>query len=163
MLTAARGIAKPAHNERAAYLANDVDADPGSWVPDSESNEGGHHRGYFDHIDAALDILDTHTHDIAFLSVNTQVGTTYTLVDADNGKLVTCNNASAITVSLNTGLTAGFHCTIVQLGAGQVTMGGTATLTHKDTHTKTEKQDAIIAIMYEGTSNAYLLGGATAA
>jgi hypothetical protein len=36
------------------------------------------------------------------LGVNTQTGTTYTTVLSDNGKIVTLNNASAITVSIPT-------------------------------------------------------------
>jgi hypothetical protein len=51
---------------------------------------------------------------------NTQTGTTYTFVAADNGKIVTFNNGSTITVTVPTGLPVGFNCTGIQLGAGQV-------------------------------------------
>lgn len=116
-----------------------------------------------DTVETSADVTDADNVAAAALLVNIQVGTTYTLANSDNGKLVTLNNGAGITVSLNTGLTAGFHCALAQLGAGQVTIAGTATLNHKDSHDKTEKQDAIVAIMYEGTTDAYLLGGATAA
>ncbi len=99
----------------------------------------------------------------AALLVNTQTGTTYTLLAADNGKLVTLDNAGAITVDLDTGLPAGFHCALAQLGAGQVTIAGTATLNHKDSHDKTEKQFALVAIAPTNATDVYLLGGATAA
>jgi hypothetical protein len=58
--------------------------------------------------------------------VNEQTGTTYTLTASDNGKIVRCTNASAVTVTLpqtsTETLAAGFQCTVVQAGAGQVTL-----------------------------------------
>lgn len=60
-------------------------------------------------------------------NVNAQVGTTYTLVAADNGKVVTLNNAGAITLTVPAGLGAGFSCTIIQIGAGQVTVAASGT------------------------------------
>ena len=46
MRTRRRGLAVPAFNERASELANEVDADPGTWVNESETNEGGEFTGY---------------------------------------------------------------------------------------------------------------------
>lgn len=64
------------------------------------------------------------------VSVNAQTGTTYTLVSGDNGVVVTLSNASAITVTIASGLGANFACELIQLGAGQVTIaaGGGVTL-----------------------------------
>lgn len=53
---------------------------------------------------------------------NAQTGTTYTLLASDNGKTVTFNNASAITLTVPSGLGAEFACKLVQLGAGQLTI-----------------------------------------
>lgn len=53
---------------------------------------------------------------------NAQTGTTYTLVAADNGKIVTLNNGSAITVTVPASLGATFRCTLLQLGAGLVSL-----------------------------------------
>lgn len=57
---------------------------------------------------------------------NAQTGTTYTLTATDNGKIVTLNNGSAITLTLpqtsTASIPAGFSCLIVQRGAGQVTV-----------------------------------------
>jgi len=47
-------------------------------------------------------------------------GTTYTLLSADAGTILTFNNGSAITVTIPTALPVGFSCTAIQLGAGQV-------------------------------------------
>ena len=53
-------------------------------------------------------------------AINAQTGTTYTFLTTDDGKIVTFNNGSAITVTIPTGLPVGFNCTAIQLGAGQV-------------------------------------------
>jgi hypothetical protein len=53
-------------------------------------------------------------------AINAQTGTTYTFIATDNGKIVTFNNGSAVTVTIPTGLPTGFNCTAIQLGAGQV-------------------------------------------
>ena len=53
-------------------------------------------------------------------AINAQTGTTYTFLESDNGKVVTFNNGSAVTVTIPTALPLGFNCTAIQLGAGQV-------------------------------------------
>ena len=56
------------------------------------------------------------------LSFNAQTGTTYTLVAADLGKLVTASNASPITLTIPPSVfTTGNTINIQQIGAGQVT------------------------------------------
>ena len=59
---------------------------------------------------------------------NAQTGTSYTLLLADAGKLVTLNNAAAITLTIPTNASVAFpvgtRIDIVQYGAGQVTVGG---------------------------------------
>lgn len=62
------------------------------------------------------------------LPVNAQTGTSYSLVASDNGKIVTFNNGSAVTVTAPTTLPVGFHCELVQLGAGLVTIQGDGTM-----------------------------------
>lgn len=61
--------------------------------------------------------------------INTQTGTSYTLVLSDAGKLVTLDNASAIALDIPTNASVAFPIgtivDIAQLGAGQVTVGGT--------------------------------------
>ena len=62
------------------------------------------------------------------LGINTQTGTSYTTVLADNGKLVTLSNAAAIAVTIppNSSVTypVGAQINMAQLGAGQVTVSG---------------------------------------
>lgn len=67
------------------------------------------------------------------LGINPQTGTTYTTVLADNGKLVTQTNASAIatTIPLNSSVAypVGAQINIAQMGAGQVTISGAGGVT----------------------------------
>lgn len=64
------------------------------------------------------------------LSFNAQTGTTYTLVAADLGKLVTLSNASGITLTLPPSVfAAGNIINIQQIGAGQVTLAQGAGVT----------------------------------
>jgi hypothetical protein len=60
--------------------------------------------------------------------INTQSGTTYTLVAGDAQKLVTLSNASAITLTVASNATqalpVGTQVTISQFGVGQVTVVG---------------------------------------
>lgn len=80
-------------------------------------------------------------------SVNAQTGTTYTLQVSDNGKIVTLSNASAITVTLPSGLGAGFNVLLVQIGAGQVSITtSSTTLNHRQSHTKIAGQYGIASI-----------------
>jgi hypothetical protein len=58
----------------------------------------------------------------AALTINTQTGTTYTLISSDATKLVTLSNAAAITLTLPPSIfTTGQQINLAQLGAGQVT------------------------------------------
>jgi hypothetical protein len=64
------------------------------------------------------------------LTLNAQTGTTYTLVAADSGKLVTMANASPITLTLPPSVFAvGEQINIAQTGAGQVTFAQGAGVT----------------------------------
>lgn len=52
----------------------------------------------------------------------TETTQTRTLSATDNGKVIYCTNGSAVTVNCAAGLGAGFNCTIIQGGAGKVTI-----------------------------------------
>ena len=51
-------------------------------------------------------------------TLNDQTGTAYTIVAGDAGKVITCNNGSAVTVTVPASLGAGFTCSVVQKGCG---------------------------------------------
>ena len=94
-------------------------------------------------------------------SKNDQTGTTYTVAASDNGKVVVLNNAAAITVDIDTGLPAGFNCSFVQKGAGQVSFAGTATVNNRQSHTKINGQYGVASIVAYDTDT-YILAGDTA-
>lgn len=99
--------------------------------------------------------------------INAQTGTTYTLAASDNGKIVTLDNAAAITLTLpqqsTTTLAAGFQCAIVAKGAGQVTVAkeGTDTILSTDSNLKLTAQgsSATVILLTAGTPNGYFLAG----
>jgi len=94
-------------------------------------------------------------------STSDQTGTTYTVAASDNGKVVVLNNASAVTVDIDTGLPAGFNCSFIQKGAGQVSFAGTATVNNRQSHTKINGQYGVASIVAYATDT-YILAGDTA-
>ena len=91
-------------------------------------------------------------------TMNSQTGTSYTLLASDNGKIITFNNASPITLSVQS-LFAGFNCMIIQLGAGQVTFSGSGTtITNRSGHTKTGGANAIVTLIGI-TATTFITGG----
>lgn len=94
---------------------------------------------------------------------NPQTGTSYTLTQADNGKIITFNNGSTITVTVPSGLTAGFNCLLVQLGAGQVSLSASgSTILNRQSHTKLAGQYAY-GTLISHVANSFVFGGDTAA
>jgi hypothetical protein len=102
-------------------------------------------------------------------NINAQTGTTYTLQASDAGKLVRLTNASPITLTLPNSLGANFCCSILQGGAGQVTLSAAsgATLRNRQSHTKlagTWAWASIVVVSNSGGSAAeYVLAGDTTA
>ena len=95
-------------------------------------------------------------------SVNTQTGTTYTLQSSDLGKIVKFESGSAVTVTLPAGLGKGFTCTVVQLGAGQITFSASgSTFSNRQSHTKTAGQYAVVSLI-SCHADFYILAGDTA-
>ena len=85
--------------------------------------------------------------------------TSYTLVPSDNGKVITLNNPLAITLTVPSGLSAGFNCLVVQLGAGVITFTvSSTTIYNRGTKTKTAGQYAIATIV-SYTSDNFITSG----
>jgi len=86
----------------------------------------------------------------------------YTLVAADNGKVLALDNgATAMTLNVDTGLPASFNCSFIQKGAGQVSFAGTATVNNRQSHTKINGQYGVASLVAYAT-NTYILAGDTA-
>ena len=61
-------------------------------------------------------------------AVNPQSGT-YTLTQADNGKVITITSGTNVTLTIPSGLSAGFNCLIIQKGSGVVTLAKDSAVT----------------------------------
>jgi hypothetical protein len=82
------------------------------------------------------------------------------LAQSDNGASIVSTAASAITLTIPTGLAIGFNCTVVQKGAGQVTIGsGTGVTAYAPDGAKSAKQWAMMSALNTGTANEYVIGG----
>ena len=95
-------------------------------------------------------------------SINDQTGTAYTLLASDNGKVVVLDNASAITVTVPSGLGAGFNCSFVQKGAGQVSFSASSTtINNRQSHTKINAQYGVASLLAYA-ADTFVLAGDTA-
>ena len=93
---------------------------------------------------AELDAVAT-----AMIAINAQTGTTYSVVLSDDGKLLTCDNAASIAVTIvpnsSVAFGIGTQINIMQLGAGTVTItaGAGVTLKSAGSKLKTDAQYAV--------------------
>ena len=95
-------------------------------------------------------------------TLNDQTGTAYTILASDAGKVITCNNGSAVTVTVPASLGAGFTCSVVQKGAGQVTFAASSTtINNRQSHTKIAGQHGI-ATLVSTAADVFVLAGDTA-
>ena len=84
------------------------------------------------------------------------ISTNYPITAADNGKIIQSTSASAIIVTIPTGLPTGFNCTVVQMGTGQITFSGT--YLNRSSFTKTASQYAVVSIMHLGSDKIIVAG-----
>lgn len=89
-------------------------------------------------------------------NINSQSGTTYTIDATDNGKVIQTTSATAITITIPAGLPTGFNCTVVQMGAGQITFSGT--YLNRTGFTKSASQYSVMSILNLGSNN-YIVTG----
>jgi hypothetical protein len=81
-------------------------------------------------------------------NVVTESTTARTLSASDMQKIIYCTNGSATTITCATGLGAGFNVTIIQGGAGKVTVAaGAATLVSYSSLFSTMGQYAVISLV----------------
>jgi hypothetical protein len=93
------------------------------------------------------------------LTFNAQTGTTYTLVAGDVNKLVTLNNASAVTVTIPNGVfSTGQQVNFQQIGAGQVTFASDGTTTFTGVGTKLRAQYSASTLICTGINTFTLIG-----
>jgi uncharacterized iron-regulated membrane protein len=105
---------------------------------------------------------------LSMIALNAQTGTTYQAVLTDDGKLVTCDNASAITFTIPLNSTVAFgigtQINIMQLGAGQITISpaGGVTLRSNGSKLKLNGQYAVATCCKIATDTWVVVGNLTA-
>jgi hypothetical protein len=105
---------------------------------------------------------------IAMVAINAQTGTGYTAVLADDGKLITCDNAAAIALTIPPNGTVAFgigtQLNIMQLGAGQVTItpGAGVTIRSAGSKLKTSAQYAVSTVVKIASDTWVAVGNLTA-
>jgi hypothetical protein len=99
--------------------------------------------------------------------VNAQTGTTYTLLMADKGKLVTFSNADAIAVTVETSTAtwaSGERVDLLNIGAGAVTVTGSGvTVSKAATQTAVLAQGKAATLIFISDSVCWMVGGMGAA
>jgi hypothetical protein len=104
----------------------------------------------------------------AMIAINAQIGTTYSVVLSDDGKLITCDNASSIALTIVPNSTVAFgigtQINIMQLGAGVVTVtaGAGVTLQSAGSKLKTNGQYAVATCCKISTNVWVVLGNLSA-
>jgi hypothetical protein len=89
----------------------------------------------------------------------TEATTTRTLSATDNGKVIYCTSGSATTITCAAGLGAGFNVTIIQGGAGKVTVAaGGQTLVSYSSLLSTMGQYAVISLICP-VANTFIAAG----
>ena len=104
----------------------------------------------------------------AMVALNAQTGTTYTAVLGDDGDLITCDNASAIALTIPPNSSVAFgigtQINVMQLGAGQVTItaGAGVTLRSAGSKLKTSAQYAVATCCKIATDTWVVIGNLSA-
>lgn len=107
-------------------------------------------------------VVSSITSDAFILSsagIITEATTARTLSAGDNGKIIYCTSGSATTITCAAGLGKGFSCTIIQGGAGKVTVAaGGQTLVSYSNLFSTMGQYAVASLIAP-IANTFLLAG----
>ena len=111
-----------------------------------------------------MNALGGNINDLAYLAVNAQTGTSYTLVLTDEAKTVTLTNASSITLTVppnsSVAYPTGTQIVLYQGGAGQVTIapGSGVTLNSNGSKLKLTGQYAVASLI-KIASDTWVVGG----
>jgi hypothetical protein len=104
----------------------------------------------------------------SMVAMNAQIGISYTTVLADDGKLITLDNAAAITLTIPPNGTVaygiGTQLNLMQLGAGQVTIapGAGVTIRSAGSKLKTNAQYAVATCVKIASDTWVAVGNLTA-
>lgn len=104
------------------------------------------------HNDAISDI-DAELFTLANNAINVQTGTSYSALLADANNTVTMNNASASTFTIASGIFAvGTVLTVIQLGAGQITLTASGVTINTPSSLTTRAQYSTVSVIQVATN-----------
>jgi hypothetical protein len=129
-----------------------------------------------DAVDATVDGIETTANNAENLAndlntkvpINTQTGTTYTLVLADAGKLITSDNASPVTITVppnaDVAFSIGTRIDVLSIGAGLTTLaeGSGVTISSKNSNKKLSALGSAASLIKLGTNSWFLVGDLSA-
>lgn len=107
-------------------------------------------------LDAQLSAASYRMHEDIFSDQTT----TYTLQSTDNGKVVTINSATPVSLGVPTGLPVGFSCNIFQRGLGQVTVIPVGTTVNSYLSLTKLAGTYAVATLFSYATNTFVLSGA---
>jgi len=108
---------------------------------------------------APVDDVVSNSFQLSSNGILTETTAARTLSSVDNGAIIYCTSASAVTITCAAGLGAGFSCTIIQGGAGKVTVAaGGQTLVSYSSLFSTMGQYGVISAICP-VANTFLLAG----
>ena len=83
----------------------------------------------------------------------------YTLVEDDNGMILTFNSSTAVTLTIPAGFPVGYNVSVYQVGIGKVTITGSGTtVLNRLNRFKTAGKDAGVGIVASATDTYHLTG-----
>ena len=112
-------------------------------------------------IDGTGNVLGSNSNTLSGFGANiSTISASYSLASTDNAEVIKSDAASAITVTIPTGLPTGFNCMVLQYGAGQITFAAASgvTIINRNAYTKTLGQYAIATVLHLG-SNIVVISG----
>jgi hypothetical protein len=104
----------------------------------------------------------------AMVAINAQTGTTYDVVLSDDGKLLTCDNAASIALTIvpnsSVAFGIGTQINVMQLSAGVVTItaGAGVSLRSEGSKLKTKGQYAVVTCVKIDTDEWVVVGNLSA-
>lgn len=124
----------------------------------------------FSAVKTLLDTVETNTDGKVSkaLTLNVQTGVSYTLLLVDDSKVVSLNNASAVTLTVppnsSVAFPIGSQVNLLQTGAGQVTVaaGAGVTLRSQGSRFKLNGQYAAVSLLKIATDEWVLIGNTAA-
>jgi hypothetical protein len=95
-------------------------------------------------------------------AINSQTGTTYTLLAADNGEIIVWNTGVGATLTIPSGLPVGFNATLIQTGTAAIGITGSGTtLNSFEGKLRTAGQHAAVSLISYSNNVFNIAGGLT--